>query len=245
MHSVGLSRRKAEKPFVQVEQLPYIMKEIRSMADLEGVKRLLKDQRMEAEKQKIRQAQEVQKHEEEIRKRKEQANLFQNTILDVTPLPPVNRAIHMLEKPKPIAFQRAMDDKAVLRESISDEMDVERFLDTDDKLSYRRNGISAEALKKLRKGNWVIQAQIDLHGFRTDEAREAVGEFVRSCVKHDVRCVRIIHGKGLGSIGKEPVLKEKVKRWLVQKDEVLAFCQAPPRDGGAGALLVILKTKKT
>jgi len=66
---------------------------------------------------------------------------------------------------------------------------------------------------------------------RSDEARTAVGEFLRSSVKHDIRCVRIIHGKGLGSIGKEPVLKEKVKRWLVQKDEVLAFCQAPPRDG--------------
>ena len=89
----------------------------------------------------------------------------------------------------------------------------------------------------------MIKSQIDLHGLRTDEARTAVAEFLRDSVKQDHRCVRIIHGKGLGSVGKEPVLKDKVKRWLVQKDEVLAFCQAPPRDGGAGALLVILKAK--
>lgn len=204
------------------------------MSDLEGVRRSLKEQRLEAERQaKIRAEQE--------KKRQEEANLFQKLVRDVTPLPAANRKIHQIEKPPPIAHKRKLDDEAVLWESISDEMDVERFLETDDKLSYRRNGVGLDALRKLRKGQWTIQKQIDLHGMRSDEARSAVGEFLRACVKQDIRCVRIIHGKGLGSIGKEPVLKEKVKRWLVQKDEVLAFCQAPPRDGGAGALLVILK----
>ncbi|BET26133.1 Smr/MutS family protein [Limnobacter thiooxidans] len=208
-----------------------------SMADLEGIRRSLKEQRLEDERQaKIKAA-----HEKKVL---EEANLFKKLVKDVTPLPDINRKLHELEKPAPIAYQRELDDEAVMWESISDEMDVERFLETDDKLSYRRNGVGLEALKKLRKGQWVIQAQIDLHGYRSDEARTAVGEFLRSSVKHDIRCVRIIHGKGLGSIGKEPVLKEKVKRWLVQKDEVLAFCQAPPRDGGAGALLVILKARQ-
>ncbi|MCQ8896060.1 Smr/MutS family protein [Limnobacter humi] len=212
------------------------MKKLNSMADLEGVRRLLKDQRLEAERQeKLRL--------EAERKQREEAQLFQRQVQDVTPLPNSNRKVHDPNKPPPIARQRELDDAHVLQESISDDMDVERFLETDDKLSYRRNGIGLEALKRLRSGKWVIQAQIDLHGYRTEEAREAVGEFLRTCVKHDVRCVRIIHGKGLGSVGKEPVLKDKVKRWLVQKDEVLAFCQAPPRDGGAGALLVILKAK--
>ncbi|RZS42431.1 DNA-nicking Smr family endonuclease [Limnobacter thiooxidans] len=207
------------------------------MADLEGIRRSLKEQRLEDERQaKIKAA-----HEKKVL---EEANLFKKLVKDVTPLPDINRKLHELEKPAPIAYQRELDDEAVMWESISDEMDVERFLETDDKLSYRRNGVGLEALKKLRKGQWVIQAQIDLHGYRSDEARTAVGEFLRSSVKHDIRCVRIIHGKGLGSIGKEPVLKEKVKRWLVQKDEVLAFCQAPPRDGGAGALLVILKARQ-
>ena len=207
------------------------------MADLEGVRRSLKEQRLETERQeKIKAA-----HEKKLQ---DEANLFKKLVRDVTPMPSVNRKLHDVEKPPPIPFQRELDNEAVMWESISDEMDVERFLETDDKLSYRRNGVGLEALKKLRKGQWVIQAQIDLHGLRSDEARTAVGEFLRSSVRHDIRCVRIIHGKGLGSIGKEPVLKEKVKRWLVQKDEVLAFCQAPPRDGGAGALLVILKARQ-
>ena len=206
------------------------------MADLEGVRRALKEQRLDAER----------KAEQEAlaeRKRIAEANLFRTAIKDVKPLPDPNRKLHQGPKPPPVAIQRELDDEAVLFESISDEMDVERFLETDDKLSYRRNGVGLEALKKLRKGQWVVKAQLDLHGYRSDEARLAVGEFLRACVKQDIRCVRIIHGKGLGSVGKEPVLKDKVKRWLVQKEEVLAFCQAPPRDGGAGALLVILKAK--
>ncbi len=206
------------------------------MADLEGVRRSLKEQRLDAE----RKAELLAQAE---RKRIAEANLFRTAIKDVKPLPDPNRKLHQAPKPPPVAIQRELDDEAVLFESISDEMDVERFLETDDKLSYRRNGVGLEALKKLRKGQWVVKAQLDLHGYRSDEARLAVGEFLRACVKQDIRCVRIIHGKGLGSVGKEPVLKDKVKRWLVQKEEVLAFCQAPPRDGGAGALLFILKQK--
>ncbi len=212
------------------------MKKLTSMADLEGVRRSLKEQRLEAERKAELKAQAE-------RKRIAEANLFRTAIKDVKPLADPNRKLHQKPKPPPVAIQRELDDEAVLFESISDEMDVERFLETDDKLSYRRNGVGLEALKKLRKGQWVVRAQLDLHGYRSDEARLAVGEFLRACVKQDIRCVRIIHGKGLGSIGKEPVLKDKVKRWLVQKEEVLAFCQAPPRDGGAGALLVILKAK--
>ncbi|MCR2747005.1 Smr/MutS family protein [Limnobacter parvus] len=220
------------------------MKKLTSMADLEGVRRSLEAQRLEAERLGEIKAEKARIKAEEEKKRHDEANLFKRQVRDVTPLRDVNIKIHKPVKPLPIARQRELDDESVLWESISDEMDVERFLETDDKLSYRRNGVGLEALKKLRKGKWVVQAQIDLHGLRSDEARTAVGEFLRSSVKHDIRCVRIIHGKGLGSIGKEPVLKEKVKRWLVQKDEVLAFCQAPPRDGGAGALLVILKARQ-
>jgi DNA-nicking Smr family endonuclease len=76
---------------------------------------------------------------------------------------------------------------------------------------------------------------------RTDEAREALGAFIREAHKHGMRCVRVVHGKGLGSPGKEPVLKGKVKSWLIQKQEVLAFVQAKPAEGGAGALVVLLK----
>ena len=98
----------------------------------------------------------------------------------------------------------------------------------------------AGLLRKLRGGGWVTQDQLDLHGLRVDQAREAVAAFIRDAMKRGFRCVRIIHGKGLGSPGKEPVLKSKVQRWLVQKNQVLAFVQAKPSDGGAGALVVLL-----
>ena len=86
-----------------------------------------------------------------------------------------------------------------------------------------------------------MQRQLDLHGLRVDEAREALAHFVANAHRCGLRCLRVIHGKGLGSAGKEPVLKDKVPRWLVQRDEVLAFCQARPTDGGAGALIVLLR----
>ena len=96
-------------------------------------------------------------------------------------------------------------------------------------------------MRKLRRGHWVIQGQLDLHGMRREEARDALGEFLRNAMKRGMRCVRIIHGKGLGSVNKEPVLKNKVRNWLVQKEEVIAFCQARASDGGAGALVVLLR----
>jgi DNA-nicking Smr family endonuclease len=96
-------------------------------------------------------------------------------------------------------------------------------------------------VRKLREGSWSIQRQIDLHGLRTDEAREALGRFIRDAHQQGLRCVRVVHGKGLGSPGRTPVLKSRVLRWLVQKNEVMAFVQARPAEGGAGALVVLLR----
>jgi len=141
----------------------------------------------------------------------------------------------------PLAQQQIRDDINVLRESLSDDFDVSTLLDTDDELSYRSQGIGTDVTQKLRKGHWSLQGQIDLHGLRSDEAREALGQFIRDASKRGWRCVRIVHGKGLGSPGKTPVLKSKVQRWLVQKTEVLAFVQAKGSEGGAGALVVLLK----
>jgi DNA-nicking Smr family endonuclease len=135
---------------------------------------------------------------------------------------------------------QALDDQAVLQESLSDEFDVSTLLDVDDQLSFRRPGIGRDVTHKLRGGHWALQGQIDLHGLRSDEAREALGQFIREAHRAGWRCVRVVHGKGLGSPGKTPVLKQKVQRWLVQKSEVLAFVQARPLDGGAGALVVLL-----
>jgi DNA-nicking Smr family endonuclease len=141
---------------------------------------------------------------------------------------------------QPLPLQRRRDEQAVLQEALSDELDVSALLETDATLSFRRPGISADVCTKLRRGDWSIQAELDLHGLRTDDARQALGQFLRDAQTRGLRCVRVVHGKGLGSPGKTPVLKGRVQGWLVQKNEVLAFVQAKPAQGGAGALVVLL-----
>lgn len=169
------------------------------------------------------------------------ADQFRREVGKIQPLKATPRAAHGRTPPPALPLQTRRDEKAVLDEAISDEFDPEALLDTDETLSYRRPGIGHEVVRKLRRGHWIVQAQLDLHGMRRDEAREALAQFIRESVKRGLRCVRVIHGKGLGSIGKEPVLKGKVRAWLVQKNEVIAFCQARPHDGGAGAVLVLLQ----
>jgi DNA-nicking Smr family endonuclease len=168
-------------------------------------------------------------------------NLFVRAVGAITTLDHAPRVDLSPTPAPPLAQQQIRDDINVLRESLSDDFDVSTLLDTDDELSYRSQGIGTDVTQKLRKGHWSLQGQIDLHGLRSDEAREALGQFVRDASKRGWRCVRVVHGKGLGSPGKTPVLKSKVQRWLVQKTEVLAFVQAKGSEGGAGALVVLLK----
>ena len=175
-------------------------------------------------------------------RQEKEANLFRHAVGAVAPLKQAPRVAKPQPIPQPIARHSQADEAAVLRESLSDEFDAESLLDTDDELSYTRPGIGQDVVRRLRRGEWVIQAQLDLHGLRRDEAREALGEFLRRAIKSGQRCVRVIHGKGLGSVNKEPVLKGKVRSWLVQKDEVLAFCQARAQDGGSGAIVVLLRS---
>jgi DNA-nicking Smr family endonuclease len=167
--------------------------------------------------------------------------LFELAVGPVRPLTAVHRA-HLPPSPvEPAPRQRQLDEQAVMREALSDEFDVETLLHTDERLSFSRPGLGPDVLRKLREGRWSIQRQIDLHGLRTDEARDALGRFLRECHQQGLRCVRVVHGKGLGSPGRTPVLKDRVPRWLIQKHEVLAFAQARPAHGGAGALLVLLR----
>ncbi|MFT3664616.1 Smr/MutS family protein [Piscinibacter sp.] len=168
-------------------------------------------------------------------------HLFARSVGPVVPLRPPARAARRGPLPPPEPRQRQRDEAAVLAESISDEFDVESLLDTDAALSFRRRGVGPEVVRKLRRGVWAIQAQLDLHGLRRDEARERLAAFLREAVRAGLRCVRVIHGKGNGSPGREPVLKGKVRAWLVQKDEVIAFTQARAQDGGHGALIVLLR----
>ncbi len=203
---------------------------IKDLAELKALKQQLKSR-----------AEAAIKAEQDRREREREANLFRTTVGEVAPLRTAARVSTPLPRPQPIAHQRLADDEAALLESLSDEFSIDTLLEVDEDLSFVRGGIGPDVLRKLRGGGWVTQDQLDLHGLRTDQARQALSQFVRDSMKRGMRCVRIIHGKGLGSLGKKPVLKNKVRNWLVQKDEVLAFCQARAADGGSGALMVLLK----
>ena len=127
-----------------------------------------------------------------------------------------------------------------MREAWSDEVDVESLLLTDDGLSFRRPGVGHSVVTRLRRGHWSIQDEIDLHGLRREEAREQLAGFVRDSSRRGHRCIRVVHGKGHGSPGRQPVLEVKAQRWLAQCAEGIAFAQACGPQGGAGALIVLL-----
>ena len=165
---------------------------------------------------------------------------FELAVGIVSPLRAAPRADLRPEPPIPWPRQKELDEARALAEAMSDEVDVESLLLTDDGLGFRRPGVSLDVLGHLRKGKWAIQDQLDLHGLRRDEAREAVGTFLRNAEQRGLRCLRVIHGKGHGSPGREPVLKSKVHKWLAQRREVIAFAQAAGPQGGAGAVIVLL-----
>jgi len=172
---------------------------------------------------------------------REAHSLFARSVGEVTPLADPARAELRAAPPRPEPRQRQRDEAAALRATLSDEFDVDTLLETDAALSFRRPGVGPDVVRKLRRGGWVIQAQIDLHGLRRDEAREQLADFLREATHHGLRCVRVVHGKGHGSPGREPVLKQRVHGWLAQKSCVIAFTQARAAEGGSGALVVLLE----
>lgn len=206
----------------------------KSLQDLQAIRQKLADAERIAREQASARA-EAQKRAEA------EKNLFQRAAGQVERLRSHGRVHHPPDPVAPVPVQRQLDDQRVLKESISDEFDASTLLEVDEALSFRRPGVGLDVARKLRRGEWSIQSEIDLHGLRTDDAREALSSFLREAVRQGLRCVRVVHGKGLGSPGKTPVLKGKVHGWLVQKNEVLAFVQARGDEGGAGAVVVLLK----
>lgn len=204
------------------------------MQDLKRAMSLLKAQQQAAEDAAREQA-------EQARRLKAEREAFSLAVGKVQPIKAKARVQLLAPAAAPVAVQQQLDNQAALVESLSDDFDVSTLLDTDADLSFAQTGIGSDVLRKLRRGHWSLQGEIDLHGLRSDEARTALAGFLQQAQKREWRCVRVVHGKGLGSPGKTPVLKQKVLRWLVQRTEVLAFVQAPANQGGAGALLVLLK----
>lgn len=145
--------------------------------------------------------------------------------------------------PPPIPQQARRDEQAVLREMVLLDPGAGE-LETGDELVFRRDGVQIALLRKLRRGQFAVQAHLDLHGLTSVEAKPRLAGFLQQCVTGGLRCVRIVHGKGNSSPGKVPVLKPRVAHWLAQRNEVLAYASARPVDGGTGAIYVLLRASR-
>jgi DNA-nicking Smr family endonuclease len=143
---------------------------------------------------------------------------------------------------RPVPEQKLRDEREVVASLLSDDYEP-ADVETGDELLFTRPGLQHTVIRKLRRGQYAVQAELDLHGDTVPVARERVARFLREARALDKRCVRIVHGKGKSSEGKLPVLKGKVNSWLRQKNDVLAFCSARPSDGGTGAVYVLLRKK--
>ncbi len=165
--------------------------------------------------------------------------LFRQAMADVRRLKTNQRPL-LPQRPKPIKRNAEIDEHPQADDRLSDAF--EAYNDTDQTNdSFARPGVQKQVLKKLRLGKIPIEGELDLHGYRVEQARRTLVEFLNHCREHGLRCVRIIHGKGLSSSQQQPVLKGKTRHWLQQRDEVLAFCPAHRAGGGDGAVNVLLK----
>jgi DNA-nicking Smr family endonuclease len=214
---------------------------LKDFADLKSLSKQLKEQ---ADARAIADAERAK----QVKKQVVEANLFQSQLGGVKRMPVSDRYVPPTV-PKGLAgtaaaparkLTQAEDDAAVLRESLSDLFEVDHYLEDDPALNYSAPGVGPDVMKKLRKGHWPVQDELDLHGMNRDQARDALGAFLTKAGQRNHRCVCVIHGRGFGSRGQEPVLKTMVHSWLVQKG-VVAFCQARNNDGGEGALIVLLR----
>lgn len=223
---------------------------MKSFADLKGLGKQLKEQeeqRAAAEKEAARQQKAAAAA----------ANVFQSSMAGVQKMKPSDRYVPppakgpaVAGRPAPggkrgplTAEEQAADDAAVLHESmLSDMFEVDHYLEEDPSLNFSAPGIGPDVMKKMRKGHWPVQDELDLHGMRRDDARQAVDDFLLKAKRRNYRCVCVIYGRGFGSRGGEPVLKSMVHSWLVQTDGVIAFCQARAEEGGEGAIMVLLRS---
>ena len=163
----------------------------------------------------------------------EDAALFRAAVGEVKPLPDRNRIRPQKPPRKPLL--RTPAGPPAIPDTLSDS-GAENAPD-----EFLRNGLSRMTLRKLRRGHWPVQDSLDLHGNSSDAARKLLQEFLHEVAQRGLRCVLVIHGKGMNSPGGAAVLRRLTRHWLAQRPDVLAYCNATPSDGGSGAALVLLK----
>ena len=167
-------------------------------------------------------------------------NLFQRLMSDAKPLKTEQRIPTATKKPKPKARFTRADESAALAESL--DVDIDDLEESSgEALRFKRATVGRTTMRMLTRGSYAIQAEIDLHGMTLAEAKPRLEKFVHRCAGNNKLCIRIVHGKGLGSGLRGPVLKKGVDRWLRRWDAVLAFSSARQADGGTGAVYVLLK----
>ncbi len=165
--------------------------------------------------------------------------LFRDSVGHVSPV----RHDRIVPPRRPVSTRpefRERDEAEVLRDLLSEQFEPAET-ETGEELLFIRAGLQRRTLKKLRRGLFVVGAELDLHGMTAPVARQAVATFLHECQRRRIQCARVVHGKGRGSRHRAPVLKQKVGSWLQQRDEVLAYCSARDCDGGTGAVYVLLK----
>lgn len=168
--------------------------------------------------------------------------LFRSSVGKVVPVK--NRKTDpAFNKPKPIPYQTHEDRRQVLREMDADILEP-ALMEAGDELLYQRPGVQNRVFRKLRRGEYRIESELDLHGYIVVEAKKILARFLANARKRKHRCVRIIHGKGLGSREGRPVIKHQLSGWLRRRNDILAFSPALPRDGGGGAVYVLLQLEK-
>src|SRR5688572_12984012 len=172
--------------------------------------------------------------------RADESNAFRDAVRDVRPIRAPNRVAPFRSKPAPIPAKRLEDEQAVLDELAHLALDGDD-VEMEDDATFLRPGLPRDILRKLRRTHWVIQDTLDLHGLTGDEAVAETAVFLAACKREGRRCVRIVHGKGLRSPGREPVLKRRIRKLLTRRDEVLAFAEPRALHGGGGAVVVLLQ----
>jgi len=168
----------------------------------------------------------------------EESALFRQSIGNVKPVKNDTFLLNPNEKPKPYPKQKDELNHLPFQQSTDLEVDA---LYQEDSISFLAPGLQKNVLKKMRKGYYGLDGSIDLHGLTSREAKYQLSRFLHFSIEDGCRCVHIIHGKGYRSSNDQPVLKNDINIWLRQHNEVQAFCSTPQKDGGTGAVFVLLK----
>lgn len=174
----------------------------------------------------------------------EEQALFLAQVADAAPLKAERRADLTPPPPKPALRNRLVVQQAPADHGIQFADRLDDRLDGQSTPVYLHPGVSRQVLRDLKRGRWLIQRDIDLHGYTRDAAREALALFLSRSLAQGLRCVRIVTGQGLRSADQLPVLRVLTRNWLTQCTDVLAYCEATPKDGGAGALIVLLRNRQ-